>query len=139
GGGQVVNVSTGGLAVPAPYWSSYLASKSAVDVWLRSAAPELRRDRVTVSTVYLNLVRTRMSEPTVHYRRMPAMSADEAAGIVCRAIAHRRSWWPWWARVGAVLAAALPSTVGRALSAGLWVVGATEPLRVFAAAGLWRP
>ena len=139
GGGHVVNVSTAGLSMPGPHWSAYHASKAAFDTWLRTAAVELRRDAVTVSTVYCNLVRTRMIEPTVHYRRMPAMSADEAAGIVCRAIAHRRSWWPWWARVGAVLAAALPSTVGRALSAGLWVVGATEPLRVSAAAGLWRP
>src|SRR5581483_6301953 len=59
GGGHVVNVSTAGMAAPAPHWSAYLASKAAFDTWLRSAAAELRRDRVAVSTVYFGLVRTR--------------------------------------------------------------------------------
>ncbi len=139
GGGHIVNVSTAGLATPTPNWSAYRASKAAFDAWLRSAAVELRRDHVTVNTAYLDLVRTRMSAPTPHYRRVPAMSAAEAAEIVCRAVAHRRSWWPWWARIGAVVAVALPRTVERALAAGVWSLDAVEPLRVLAAAGLWRP
>src|SRR4051812_7223655 len=40
GGGHVVNVSTAALGMPAPHWSSYLASKSAFDAWLRCVAPE---------------------------------------------------------------------------------------------------
>lgn len=139
GGGHVVNVATAGLATRTPNWSAYLASKAAFDAWLRCAAVEMRRDRVTVSTAYLNLVRTRMSAPTPHYRNVPAMSADEAAGIVCRAVAHRRSWWPWWARLGAVVSAALPGTVEKALALGLRLIDAAEPARVLAAAGLWRP
>ncbi|GID91333.1 hypothetical protein Adi01nite_07450 [Amorphoplanes digitatis] len=139
GGGHVVNVSTAGLSMRTPNWSAYLASKAAFDAWLRCAAVELRRGRVTVSTVYLNLVRTRMSAPTPHYRRVPAMSAAEAAEIVCRSVAHRRSWWPWWARAGAVVAAALPRTVERALAAGVRAIDAVEPVRVLAAAGLLRP
>jgi hypothetical protein len=58
------------------------------DTWLRDAAVELQCDHVTVSTVYLNLVRTRMIAPSAHYRRAPAMPADEAAGVVCRSLAH---------------------------------------------------
>jgi acyl-CoA synthetase (AMP-forming)/AMP-acid ligase II/short-subunit dehydrogenase len=139
GGGHVVNVSTAGLSMHTPNWSAYHSSKAAFDTWLRSAAVELRRDRVTVSTVYLNLVRTRMSAPTPHYRRVPMMSADEAAGIVCRAVAHRRSWQPWWARLGAVVSAAAPRTVERVLAGGLRALDAAEPLRVLAAAGLLRP
>ena len=139
GGGHIVNVSTAGLSLNTPNWSAYHASKAAFDTWLRGAAVESRRDHVTVSTVYCNLVRTRMSAPTPHYRRVPAMSAAEAAGIVCRAVAHRRSWWPWWARIGAVASAALPRTVERALAAGVRVLDAVEPPRVLAAAGLWRP
>jgi acyl-CoA synthetase (AMP-forming)/AMP-acid ligase II/short-subunit dehydrogenase len=139
GGGHIVNVSTAGLSTVAPLWSAYLGSKAAFDTWLRSAAPELRSDRVTVSTVYCNLVRTRMSAPTAHYARMPAMSADEAAAIVCRSVAYRRSWWPWWARVGSVVAAALPGTVQRAMAAGLRLVGAVAPLRALGGVGLWRP
>jgi len=139
GGGHIVNVSTAGLSMSTPNWSAYHASKAAFDTWLRSAAVEVRRDHVTVSTVYCNLVRTRMSAPTPHYRRVPAMSAAEAAEVVCRAVAHRRSWWPWWARLGAVVSAALPRTVERTLTAGLWALDAVEPLRVLAAAGLMHP
>ncbi|MET8150818.1 SDR family NAD(P)-dependent oxidoreductase [Actinoplanes sp. NPDC049668] len=139
GGGHVVNVSTAGLSMSTPNWSAYLGSKAAFDTWLRCAAVELRRDRVTVSTVYLNLVRTRMSAPTPHYRRAPAMSAAEAGDIVCRSVANRRSWWPWWARIGSVVAAALPRTVERALAAGVRMIDAVEPLRVLAATGLLRP
>jgi acyl-CoA synthetase (AMP-forming)/AMP-acid ligase II/short-subunit dehydrogenase len=139
GGGHIVNVSTAGLALNTPNWSAYHSSKAAFDTWLRSAAVELRRDHVRVSTVYCNLVRTRMIAPTPQYRRVPAMSAAEAAEIVCRAVAHRRSWWPWWARIGAVTSAALPRTVERALAAGLRALDVVEPLRVLAAADLWRP
>ncbi|MEU4424311.1 SDR family NAD(P)-dependent oxidoreductase [Actinoplanes sp. NPDC024001] len=139
GGGHIVNVSTAGLSLHSPNWSAYHSSKAAFDTWLRCAAVELRRDHVSVSTTYLNLVRTRMSAPTPQYRRAPAMSAAEAAEIVCRSVAHRRSWWPWWARLGGVVSAAAPRTVERALAAGVRVIDAVEPLRVLAPTGLWRP
>ncbi|MEJ3749707.1 SDR family NAD(P)-dependent oxidoreductase [Actinomycetes bacterium KLBMP 9797] len=136
GGGHVVNVSTAGLAVHSLHWSAYHASKAAFDTWLRTAAAELRHDGVTVSTVYCGLVRTRM---LAHYQRTPAMSAAEAAGIVCRAVARPRTWWPWWARLGAVAEAAFPRAVEWSLAAGFRVVDALEPVRVLASAGLWRP
>jgi acyl-CoA synthetase (AMP-forming)/AMP-acid ligase II/short-subunit dehydrogenase len=139
GGGHIVNVSTAGLSSRTPNWSAYLASKAAFDTWLRCAAVELRPDRVTVSTAYLNLVRTRMSAPTPHYRRAPAMSAAEAAEIVCRSVAHHTNWWPWWAKIGSVVMAVAPRTVERGLAAGVRMAGAVEPLRVLAATGLWRP
>ncbi|GIJ56616.1 SDR family NAD(P)-dependent oxidoreductase [Virgisporangium aurantiacum] len=140
GGGHVVNVSTAGLASPAPNWSSYLASKAAFDTWLRCVAPELRRDGVTVSTVYCGLTRTRMSAPTLHYSRMPAMSPDEAAAVVCRAVADRpRGLWPWWARAGAVVDAAVPGPVERLMAAGLRAADATEPVRVLTPTGVLRP
>jgi acyl-CoA synthetase (AMP-forming)/AMP-acid ligase II/short-subunit dehydrogenase len=139
GGGHIVNVSTAGLSMNTPNWSAYHASKAAFDTWLRSVAVEVRRDHVIVSTVYFNLVRTRMSAPTPQYQRVPAMSAAEAAQIVCRTVAHRRSWWPWWARIGGITAAAVPRTVERALVTGVRALDATEPLRVLAAAGLWHP
>jgi acyl-CoA synthetase (AMP-forming)/AMP-acid ligase II/short-subunit dehydrogenase len=139
GGGHVVNVSTAGLSMHTPNWSAYHSSKAAFDTWLRGAAVELRRDGVTVSTTYLNLVRTRMIAPTPQYRRAPAMSADEAAGVVCRAVAHRRSWSPWWARIGSVATAAMPRTVERALVLGARLFDAAEPIRALAPTGLWRP
>jgi acyl-CoA synthetase (AMP-forming)/AMP-acid ligase II/NAD(P)-dependent dehydrogenase (short-subunit alcohol dehydrogenase family) len=139
GGGHVVNVSTAGLSMHTPNWSAYHSSKAAFDTWLRGAAVELWRDHITVSTVYLNLVRTRMIAPTPHYRRAPAMSAGEAAGVVCRSLAHRRSWWPWWARIGAVVSAAMPHTVERILILGSRLLDTAEPVRALAPTGLWRP
>jgi NAD(P)-dependent dehydrogenase (short-subunit alcohol dehydrogenase family) len=112
GRGHIVNVSTAGLAAPAQNWSSYLASKSAFDVWLRCAAPELRQDGVTVSTFYSGLVRTRMSAPTAYLRRFPAMTPQEAAGAVCRAIARRpRTLQAWWTRPGELISAAAKGPV----------------------------
>ncbi|OLB75403.1 MAG: hypothetical protein AUI14_21140 [Actinobacteria bacterium 13_2_20CM_2_71_6] len=135
-GGHVVNVSTAGLAMPTANWSAYLASKAAFDTWLRSAAPELRVDGITISTVYCGLVRTRMSAPTRHYRRMPAMTPDEAAAVVCRAVAYPRRWWPWWARIAALVTTVAPGAVRWAQTLALQAV---QPMRVALVTGLWRP
>jgi short-subunit dehydrogenase len=124
GGGLVVNVSTAGILFPAPRWSAYLASKAAFDVWLRCAAPELRTDGIAVSTVYFGLVRTRMSAPTSALRGLPGMSAEEAAAVVCRAIAGRpRTIAPWWGRLGEVVSVSakrpVEAALARAEAAGL--------------------
>jgi NAD(P)-dependent dehydrogenase (short-subunit alcohol dehydrogenase family) len=88
--GHIVNVSTAGVRTPpAARWSAYLASKSAFDVWLRCIAQEIRGDGVTVSTVYMGLVHTRMSEPTAILNRMPGLSPEQAAALVCQAITDR--------------------------------------------------
>lgn len=96
--GQIINVSTvNALLVPLPYWAAYQASKAAFDVWFRSAAPELNAMGISTSSIYLPLVRTRMILPTVAYRKMPAMSPDYAARIICRTmITKRRKYKPWW-------------------------------------------
>ncbi|NUT33931.1 MAG: SDR family NAD(P)-dependent oxidoreductase [Hamadaea sp.] len=136
GRGHLVNVSTAGILTPAPQWSSYLASKAAFDVWLRSAAPELRRDGVTTSTFYCGLVRTRMSAPTKAYRDAPAMTPDEAAAVVCRAVARRpRTIEAWWMRPSELFAAAFKGTVERSLSGD----NALDTLRAAIASGLLRP
>lgn len=130
GAGHVVNVSTAGLGLPTPSWTAYLSSKGAFETWLRTAAPELRADGVTVSTVHLGLVRTRMSAPTALYRRLPASTADEAAGIVCAAVVRRRRWRPWWSRAAAVGAAVAPDVTETLTVAGVRLARAAEPLRV---------
>jgi NAD(P)-dependent dehydrogenase (short-subunit alcohol dehydrogenase family) len=98
GEGHIVNVSTMGVRIPpTPRWAAYLSSKAAFDVWLRCLAPEMRRDGVTCTSVYLALVHTRMSDPTPIFRSMPGLSADQAAGLVCRGIVERpRDIEPWW-------------------------------------------
>jgi NAD(P)-dependent dehydrogenase (short-subunit alcohol dehydrogenase family) len=96
--GQIVNVSAANvLLLPAPYWAAYQASKTAMDQWLRAAAPELRARGVAVTSLYLPLVRTRMIAPTRIYDEVPAMAPDEAARLVVRMLVTRQKWWaPWW-------------------------------------------
>jgi short-subunit dehydrogenase len=89
GSGQIVNVSTMGLQVNTPRFSAYLASKAALDAFSRSIASEIVDDGVEISTVYMPLVRTPMIEPTGLYRSMPAISADDAATMIAKAIVNR--------------------------------------------------
>jgi NAD(P)-dependent dehydrogenase (short-subunit alcohol dehydrogenase family) len=98
GQGHIVNVSTSGVRMPpAPRWSAYVASKGAFDVFIRTVALEVARDGVTVSSVYMPLVHTRMSAPTSTFRYVPGLGADEAADLVCKAIVERRKVIsPWW-------------------------------------------
>jgi NAD(P)-dependent dehydrogenase (short-subunit alcohol dehydrogenase family) len=114
GSGHIVSVSTiGVLTAPGPRWGAYLASKSAFDVWLRSVEPELRADGVRVTSVYMTLVHTPMSEPTPILRSMPGLSPEQAAGIVAKAIIDRpgrvQPWWVWPIEISSML---LPGPLG---------------------------
>jgi len=115
GSGHVVNVSTVGVLLPpSPRWSAYQASKAAFDVWLRSAAAEMRGDGVTATSIYMALVHTRMSAPTDDFKLVPGLSPDEAAGIVCHAIVDRpSSIAPWWATASALIDVAARGTSDR--------------------------
>ena len=110
GGGHIVNVSSVAVrVVPGPQWGAYQASKGAFDRWLRSVAPELHADGVDVTSVYFALVRTRMIEPTPILRRLPGLSADEAADAIAKAIIERprsnEPPWVWPAELASVLLA----------------------------------
>ncbi|CRK55999.1 3-oxoacyl-[acyl-carrier protein] reductase [Alloactinosynnema sp. L-07] len=104
GQGHIVNVSTVGVRVPpGPRWAAYQASKGAFDIFFRSAALELAADNISTSSVYMALIRTRMSAPTRIFEHVPGMTADEAAELVCVAIVRKPAQIsPWWA--GAVQA-----------------------------------
>jgi short-subunit dehydrogenase len=120
GSGHDVNVSSIGVRVPpGPRWGTYQASKGVFDTWLRSVASELHSDGVDVTSIYLGLIRTRMTEPTPSLRRVPGLSAGEAADIVAKATIERPTtiepWWTWPAEVTSVL---LRAPVDRA--ARLW-------------------
>ena len=120
GRGHIVNVSTSGVRMPpAPRWSAYVASKSAFDVFIRTVALEAAPGGVTVSSVYMPLVHTRMSAPTAAFRYVPGLSADEAAGLVCKAVAERpRVISPWW--VGAVEAGTAVTRRPWETAMGIW-------------------
>lgn len=119
GGGQVVNVSTVSAKPPAaPRWASYQGSKAGFDVWLRSAALELRGRNVRVSSVYLPLVRTPMSEAGGLYGGWPALTASEAAEVVAGAIVRPRDRIaPWWLRAQELAAVLAPGALDRLLAA----------------------
>jgi NAD(P)-dependent dehydrogenase (short-subunit alcohol dehydrogenase family) len=98
GAGHIVNVSTIGVRIiPGPRWGVYQSSKAAFDIWLRSVSPELAADGVSVSTIYMALMYTRMSAPTPIMRRLPGLQPEEAADLVLRAIVEKpRQIAPWW-------------------------------------------
>jgi len=104
GYGHVVNVSTIGVRIPpGPRWGAYQASKTAFDVFMRSAALETRGDGVTMTSIYMALVHTDMSAPTPIFRYLPGQRPEEAADVVCRAIVDRpRAITPWWATLAEV-------------------------------------
>ena len=87
--GHIVNVSTMGLQANSPRFSAYLASKAALDAFSRSIASEIVLDRVDITTIYMPLVRTPMIEPTKHYDRLPALSPESAADLICEATRKR--------------------------------------------------
>lgn len=89
GSGQLVGSSTANARLVIPGWGAYVASKAAWDTWLRTADAELRRRGVPVGTVALPLVATPMSTPT--YGRAPrfALTAEQAAALVAKAVVTR--------------------------------------------------
>ena len=89
GDGHVVNVLSWGVQIKAPKFAAYIASKAALDVFSRIAGRELYADGVTFSNVRLPLVRTDMIGPTDLYRRAPALTAEQAAARVVRALEDR--------------------------------------------------
>ena len=89
GDGHVVNVLSWGVQVKAPKFTAYLASKTALDVFSRIAGRELYGDGVTFTNIRMPLVRTAMIGPTDVYRRSPALTAEQAAARVVRALEDR--------------------------------------------------
>ena len=89
GDGHIVNVSSVGVQTGAPRFSAYVASKAAFDTFARSAATELHGDGVSITTIYMPLVRTAMSKPTPLYDLMPELTSAQAAAWICRAIVDR--------------------------------------------------
>ena len=89
GFGHVVNVLSWGVLVKAPKFSAYLASKSALDVFSRIAAREYLSDNITFTNVRMSLVRTDMIGPTGLYAKAPALTPEQAAAKVVRALEDR--------------------------------------------------
>jgi thioester reductase-like protein/enoyl-[acyl-carrier-protein] reductase (NADH) len=87
--GHIVNISSIGVQTNPPRFSAYVASKSALDAFTRIVASEVHGYGVTFTTIHMPLVRTPMIAPTKMYDRFPALSPDEAADLVVKALKKR--------------------------------------------------
>ncbi|GHI09777.1 hypothetical protein AQI88_16325 [Streptomyces cellostaticus] len=90
GGGHIVNIATIGLQLGMSRFTAYNPSKAAIEAFGQSLAPELRREGIAVSTVHLPLVRTRMSAPTTAFAKLPALTPEQAARMICTALVTRK-------------------------------------------------
>ncbi len=84
--GQIVNISSIGVLANSPRFAAYVASKAALDAFSRCLAAEVKGNNITITNVFMPLVRTPMIAPTKLYRYMPALMPDEAAMMVAKAI-----------------------------------------------------
>jgi NAD(P)-dependent dehydrogenase (short-subunit alcohol dehydrogenase family) len=89
GFGQIVNVSSVGVQTRAPRFGAYIASKSALDSLCDALQAEVVSDDIKFTTVHMPLVRTPMISPTKMYDKFPALTPDQAAGVITDAIVHR--------------------------------------------------
>jgi NAD(P)-dependent dehydrogenase (short-subunit alcohol dehydrogenase family) len=108
GNGHIINVSSMGVQFGPPRFSAYLASKAALDAFSRCVAPELLGDGIDFTTVYMPLVKTDMIAPTRLYDSFSALSASQAADLICGAIVdrpkHVSTWLGLMGQVGASIA-----------------------------------
>ena len=89
GFGQIINVSSVGVQTRAPRFGAYIASKAALDSLCDALQAEVVNDDVQFTTVHMALVRTPMISPTTMYDKFPALTPDQAAGVITDAIVHR--------------------------------------------------
>ena len=87
--GHIINVSSIGVQTNMPRFSAYVASKSALDAFSRCIASEIVDDGVSITAIYMPLVRTPMIAPTKMYDRFPTINPEEAAGMITEAIIHK--------------------------------------------------
>lgn len=89
GSGHVIAVSSIGVLGNAPRFAAYNASKAALEAFCRCAAAEYKDRGIRFTVINMPLVRTPMVEPTKIFERFPLISAEKAAGIVCRAVTEK--------------------------------------------------
>ncbi len=84
--GHIINISSIGVLASPPRFSAYVASKAALDAFAWCAAPEFADSNVRFTTINMPLVRTPMIAPTKLYDAFPALTPDEAAELVMKAV-----------------------------------------------------
>jgi NAD(P)-dependent dehydrogenase (short-subunit alcohol dehydrogenase family) len=84
--GHIINISSIGTQTNPPRFSAYVASKAALDAFSRVIASEVIDDGVHLTTIHMPLVRTPMIAPTRMYDMFPAISPEEAAEMIAKAM-----------------------------------------------------
>src|ERR1700722_11070830 len=114
GFGQIINVSSVGVQTRAPRFGAYIASKAALDSLCDALQAEVVDDDVKFTTVPMALVRTPMITPTKMYDKFPALTPDQAAGVITDAIVQRprRASSPF-GQLAAVVDAVNPAVMDR--------------------------
>lgn len=87
--GQIVNISSWAVQVRPSRFSGYTASKAALEAWSDCVQGEVLDDGIVFTNIRMPLVRTPMIQPTKIYRRVPALSPEQAAQVVCDAMVTR--------------------------------------------------
>jgi NAD(P)-dependent dehydrogenase (short-subunit alcohol dehydrogenase family) len=119
GYGHVINVSSAGVQTRVPRFGAYIASKAALDTLCDSWQAETRADNVRFTTVHMPLVRTPMISATKIYRRFPALTPEQAADVLCRAMIGRpRRVSPPFGQLAAFADAVTPEIMDRVRSRG---------------------
>lgn len=131
GYGHIVNVSSVGVQTRAPRFGAYIASKAALDSLCDSLQAETVNDGVKFTTVHMALVRTPMISPTTLYDKFPALTPEQAAGVIADAIVHRprRASSPF-GQFAAVADAVNPAVMDRVRNRAFTMFGDPAPRRV---------
>jgi short-subunit dehydrogenase len=87
--GQIINISSIGVQTNPPRFSAYVASKAALDAFSRVIASEVKEDKVHLTTINMPLVRTPMIAPTRMYDMFPAITPEEAAEMIAKAMVNK--------------------------------------------------
>jgi len=87
--GHVINISSWAAMLHPARFSGYTASKAALEAWSDCVQGEVIDDGIVFTNVRMPLVRTPMITPTKLYSRMPALTMDQAADVVCDAVVTR--------------------------------------------------
>jgi short-subunit dehydrogenase len=87
--GHIINISSIGTQTNPPRFSAYVASKAALDAFSRVIASEVIDDDIHLTTINMPLVRTPMIAPTRMYDMFPAITPEEAAEMIAKAMTSR--------------------------------------------------
>ena len=88
--GHVINVSTiAAMSSGSPRFSSYTASKSALDAWSNTAAFEYASDNIKFTNIHMPLVRTKMISATTQYNTVNVLTVEQAGKLVDSAMINQ--------------------------------------------------